>query len=114
MPPKASSYISDLDLPQQGNAEFLEKCRNLQKKINLMIAKPQIFFHSAEIYIKNILLESCNLQNCYEIEAQCIVDDFVQTVRLQAQIIYLLSMLPYFYTGKKTPPDMIKSQIENI
>ena len=114
MPQQVQVFDSDLDLPQQGNMEFLEKCRALRKRINTMVAKPQIFFHNAEMYARSILRESCELQSCYEIEASQLVNEFVKAVRLQIHIIFLLSMLAHSYTGYRTPIETIKAQIENI
>ena len=114
MPSKAIAFESDFEIPQRGNSEFLEKCRSLHNKINSMVKKPHIFFHEAAMYVKNILIESCELQNCYEIETQTIVNEFVMAIRLQIHIIYLLSMLAYSYTGRNTSLTVIKNQIENI
>lgn len=104
----------DLDLPQQGDSELLEKCRKLRKNINAMVQKPQIFYHNAELYVKSVLFDSCEIQNCYEIQSSSSVNEFVKAVRLQAHLIFLLSMLAHCYTGKRFPVVTIKQQIENI
>jgi hypothetical protein len=105
---------SDLNLPQQGNTEFIEKCRKIQRKINSMILKPWIYLHDAEMLVKNIIIKSCEIQNCYEIEASTIINDFILLIKLQAHIIYLLSIVSYDCTGRYIPETTIKNQIENI
>lgn len=114
MPPRGTLFESDLDMPQQGDAEFIDKCRIVHKKINRMIQKPHLYYHEAEGFVRCILRMACEIQNCYEIESQTLVNEFIMAVKLQAHIIFLLSMLSHAYTGRRTSLITIKNQLENI